>query len=260
MRSATKMMVRQVKSSIVLVALVAAMAVASVQSRALADTLSATDDGDVHLSAPHGQGTSAGTLTVRDVGGGGHRRAYIRFGTEPLPDAMTGEAIAKATLRLWIDKVFTVGEVDLHLVTEDWSELDLGDGPTPSVGTPFATIAIEAADRSNYLLIDITDVVRDWIDGNVENFGIAISPRHVALSISSKETGVSGHSPEIEVVTALALGGSSGSGTTGPAGPAGPPGSTGATGTTGPTGQPDRPVPREQQARPAQQVRPVQGA
>jgi hypothetical protein len=82
----------------------------------------------------------------------------------------------------------------------------------------------------DYVVIDITSAVDDWLDGTQANDGIAlVANTPLDASFDSKENTTFSHPPELDVVY-------NGNGAQGPTGPQGPTGTTGAQGPTGATG------------------------
>jgi hypothetical protein len=111
----------------------------------------------------------------------------------------------------------------------------------PSLGsTEISSVEVGSADAQNFIAIDLTNLVRDWLDGAFDNNGIAlVQDGSISVLFNSKENTASSHEARLDI-TLRSLGeyvGASGpTGATGPIGPTGPTGDTGATGPTGATG------------------------
>src|SRR5207302_347802 len=107
-------------------------------------------------------------------------------------------------------------------------------------------ISVSASTLNQFLLIDITPLAQGWVSGAIANNGIALASNDTGnFSFDSKESPLTGHQPELEIVLNGPAGpagpaGSTGpigpAGANGPAGPFGPAGPTGATGPAGPQG------------------------
>ena len=71
----------------------------------------------------------------------------------------------------------------------------------PTLGSPIASaVPVTTADKNQYLLVDITAAVGEWLNGTANN-GIALVPDGtVSLSLNSKETTTTSHPPELDVV------------------------------------------------------------
>lgn len=118
-------------------------------------------------------------------------------------------------------------------VTGPWGELSLTEDNRPGTGAAVASnIPITANDKYEFITIDVTSLVRDWVDGATANFGIAIAPSAgspLAVEIDSKENAKTAHEPALRIVVKPLV-------TAGAQGPAGPQGPQGIPGPTGPAG------------------------
>ena len=170
---------------------------------------------------------------VRDVGG--TRRSFAKFDLSTLPSGTSGSDIEKATLRVFVDDVFTEGNMDLHRVTSTWDEstLTFNNSPTFNATAFVQDVAFVESDEKHFVTVDITTEVKDWIDNPANDFGIALIPDGIHVRFNSKENQGTSHAFEIEVAMV---------GSVGPQGPVGPQGiqgiagNVGATGATGATG------------------------
>lgn len=197
-----------------------------------------TDDGTFHDHSGRKQAPGrAPSLLVR----GTETSAAVRFDLSMLPGSPTGSQVAKATLKMWINRVESPGTLSVLRVGNDWNEKDLGvdSGLTPA-GIVAQGIEIGDDSERNFLLVDVTQAVRDWLDGTAANFGLALtgtSPK-LRIAFDSKENVAGGHEPEL--IVDLSWGESYGSNGTqfllGPQGPQGPQGPPGADGPAGPSG------------------------
>ncbi|MFN0204922.1 MAG: DNRLRE domain-containing protein, partial [Planctomycetota bacterium] len=153
-----------------------------------------------------------------------------------LPPGTTGSQIEVARLKLFVNKVSAAGSLDARPVTEAWDELTLVSANAPSVGAELAsTISISADDTLEFVNLDITTLVRDWVDAAQPNFGIVLAPSagsSLSTSFDSKENARTAHEPQLQIFIKPVLT----TGETGPAGPKGDKGDTGNTGATGPAG------------------------
>jgi hypothetical protein len=153
-----------------------------------------------------------------------------------------------------VDAVAKAGSFDVYQVNNSWTESKLTyNTPAPGVSaTGGKPVAVTAASVNQFVLIDITNLAQDWLNGSIPNDGIALAltTSAGAFSFDSKESLFTGNGPELEI--ALTSGGVQGppgaQGAAGPVGPVGPQGATGATGAAGPQGRQDRRGLRESQA------------
>jgi formylglycine-generating enzyme required for sulfatase activity len=115
---------------------------------------------------------------------------------------MTAATVEKARLTLYLPTVTKVGDLSLHLVTQDWEETF--SGPTriqPVIGTSFLTIPWSSVVKKQFVIVDVTQQVKDWLTNPGSNFGIAVtSPDGLAVvTVGSKEGSASGYPPLLEI-------------------------------------------------------------
>jgi hypothetical protein len=178
---------------------------------------------------------NAGNILV-DNGVGTQFRGFLRFDLRPaLPPGVTAAQLAKATLSLNVYAVSIPGPIDILAVDGVWSENTLkGNNAPPLLNSPrtklpYATTRVETP--KTWLSFDVTELVRDWIDGTLPNHGMALvaGDTRVIVSFTTKELGFGRNPAELELVYSPA-------GQVGPPGPAGPAGKQGVPGPQGPSG------------------------
>ncbi len=135
------------------------------------------------------------------VGDFGKYTSFIRFDLSMLP-IVTGNAIQKATLRLFIGQVGRAGSFDVRRVQGDWNEATLSfDAAAGIVGNVEAIVPVAAEDVDEYLLVDLTALMKEWVDGTQPNDGIALVPiGDVSLQFDSKEANGTSHDPRLEIM------------------------------------------------------------
>jgi len=144
-------------------------------------------------------------------------RAFARFDLASLPDHAH---IDKAVLRLWVTEVSCGGKVEIVPVLEDWHEWGVTAQAPPLLGTAVGTFDLARGRARRFVSVDVTDLVREWLDGGLANRGLALVGSEldpVCATFSTKEGTLTGHAPELEVAV-------SSPGVEGPPGPPGPPG------------------------------------
>lgn len=151
---------------------------------------------------------------------------YLQFDLATLP---AGVSVGKATLRLFVNTVTTGGSFDVYQVDGPWSESALTYNNEPSLGasaTGLHPVAVTTATQNQFVVMDITALVQDWVSGLVPNNGVALVMESStgSFAFDSKESITTSHQPELEIAM------------TGPAGPQGPQGPQGLTGSAGPQG------------------------
>ena len=97
------------------------------------------------------------------------------------------------------------------------------------VATSCSGFRSPAQDRSRFVLVDVTELVQEWLDRTLENNGLVLMPNAAGVSVEfdSKENATTSHEPQLEITLRA----------TGAAGPPGPPGPPGAEGARGPAGE-----------------------
>jgi hypothetical protein len=168
-----------------------------------------SDDAYTLTSSPTKNFGTATTLEVESSGA----TTFVRFDLSGIPSSVTGSMVAKGTLKIFIGTVTTAGSFNVDLVTSSWSEKTITANSEPTLGSAIASaIPVTTSDKDQYVLVDVTAAVVDWLNGTA-NDGIALVPDGtVSFALNSKETTTTSHPPELDIVL------------TGPQGPQGPPG------------------------------------
>jgi hypothetical protein len=173
---------------------------------------SLTDDAHT-ITAPRSADSNFGTnpnLTVSSSG-----NAYIRFNlASTLPASTPGSQIDKATLKLFIGNITSAGKLDVYEVMGTWQESTIAANNAPILGGLVATTQeITTDQRDKFLVIDITDTVRQWLgsDGQgtngIPNHGIALiahpvdgnTPEIIHITFDSKENSQTSHEPRLSI-------------------------------------------------------------
>jgi hypothetical protein len=202
-----------------------------------------TDDATVAVAKPaNSSRMPARTLRVLGpLNSRSERNSYLKFDFSPLPAGTTGTNIDQATLILYASAVRKTGTFDVVAVNGAWTESAVTSATVPPVNGVIAT-GVEVL-KNDFVTVDLTGLVRDWVDGVVTNYGVALIPNTSAVDaqFDSKET-AEGSNPARLIITIVDAGangvmGSTGAqGLTGSAGPTGTIGAQGLTGPAGPTG------------------------
>lgn len=174
-----------------------------------------------------------------DPGGIPGKRGFIRFDLSSLPSEITGSTVAKATLKLYVNKVTTGGKLDVVRVLGPWSQGQITDQGIPVLGEVEVTgLVVDPEDANTFIMVDLTGLVREWLDGTIENHGVSLIPGAdgIAVDFDSMENKNTSHEARLEVTLAGPAGLQGAQGPVGPQGPKGDKGDTGATGPQGATG------------------------
>jgi hypothetical protein len=178
-----------------------------------------SDDSYTLTSSPTVNFGAKTTLEVESAGA----TTFVRFNLSGIPSTVSGAMVAKATMKVYVGTVTTAGSFNVDLITSTWTESAITANDSPTLGTAIASaVPVSKADKNQYVLVDVTTAVVDWLNGTA-NDGLAIVPDGaVSFALNSKETTTTSHPPELDLVLT---------------GPAGPPGSiTGVTAGPGLTG------------------------
>ena len=166
------------------------------------------------------------------------KRAWLQFDLPAaLPPNVTWANVVRATLSVYVNQVYTGGVLEVYGVKQPWSESSLTDLNTPALianpdtGRAYANTRINSS--AKWVSFDVTELVRDWVEGVLPNNGLVIAAADgsaVAL-LQSKEMNAGAHA-ELEILTEP----KSVLGSPGPVGPQGPMGAPGRDGKQGPVG------------------------
>ena len=164
------------------------------------------------------------------------KTSFLQFSINNyFPEGTVGNDVAKATLRVYVNSVRAAGHFRLKTVKEPWTEAGITASNRPSIDDQaIDSIGIDINSNTQWISIDITQQVKDWLDGISNNNGLAlVADKTISVAFDSKE---GSHASEIEVIMDKARGLMGIKGATGPQGLIGLTGLTGATGLTGTIG------------------------
>ena len=179
--------------------------------------------GDAYVSSASAA-TNFGAATSLIIAPG--NAGLVQFDLTAIPPSST---IAKAYLRVYVNKVVAGGTLNFALATSSWSEGAVTFNTQPGVDTTFATATASVA--NTFVLVDVTTQAQAWLATPAANFGVEIAGvGSASVQLDTKENTSTSHPPTLE----LAIAGPAGA--TGATGAMGPTGATGATGPAGPTG------------------------
>ena len=168
-------------------------------------TLNVTDDTSSTLNA--NRDLENGSLTVRGRSTAANATgSYLSFSLANVPNSLEGQDIEKAVLRLWLEEVSRGGSLKLEVIETTWNESNARYGSLPI--TSFSKkIRVNKSQQKNFIYVDLTEVVRIWIDNPASNFGVALLPDKNKFfgTFSSKESGF-GQSAQIEVALSATRG------------------------------------------------------
>lgn len=148
--------------------------------------------------------TNYGTATTLNVASTttATQTAYIQFDLSAVPSSYTGANVAKATLKLYVNTVGAAGSFNLDFVNGNWAEKAITANLAPALGPTIASsVPLTSANVHDYLLVDVTTAVQDWLNGSQANDGIAlVANSPLNASFDSKENTVQSHPAELDIV------------------------------------------------------------
>ena len=161
-----------------------------------------TDDTTVMIKNSENHGTDA-RLRL-EAGTGDASNVFVKFKlTSSLPAGTTAADISKGTLKLFVGELHTAGSFDLFRVLSPWSEQDKTVNPTIS-SSPDA-VGISVSSENSFVVIDVTPLVKDWLNGVLPNNGFVLVPSAgstLDAEFDSKEDKDTSHEPRLEMVMA----------------------------------------------------------
>ncbi|HET6409954.1 MAG TPA: DNRLRE domain-containing protein, partial [Chthoniobacteraceae bacterium] len=146
---------------------------------------------------------AAGNLPVAS-----NRSAFIRFDLQPLGGSLAPTDSIRARLTFYIQKVSIPGTVTLRAVTSDWTESPDASTPPPTVDSEALTTVSAGADASKqFVTVDVTAQVVDWLASPETNFGVAVqSDGTASILLGAKEGPGSGYPAVLDIEKKSAIG------------------------------------------------------
>lgn len=219
--AATRLLATPMKYSALFLALTFAISANAV-------VLPPSDDATVKTAAKTPVGAKAITIQVGDK-----TRGWIKFDLGQLPAGTTGAQVSRAIFRIFPSVLSKDTAFSVSLAQGAWTEATLTDFNAPAVSTPeIVNIPLVKGAKGSFVNLDVTDIVRDWLDNVGTNHGFVLSAALKApiVGFDSKENAAAGHYPQLDITLSTIPG------PQGPTGAQGPAGTTGASGTTGAVG------------------------
>lgn len=129
------------------------------------------------------------------------QRAILKYDLSAIPDNAT---VLSATARFWVTQS-GANPVRLHRVIESWSESLATWDSKSAAYDPVAVATFTPSAASQFVSVDVTGLVQEWLVGAKPNYGImlvAAAPNE-QTKYGSRESSVAGQRPSLEVVLAL---------------------------------------------------------
>src|ERR1051326_1941649 len=155
---------------------------------------------DAHISAKSSGGNFGGNPSV--LVEGGNATGFLKFDLSNVPANTTGDDVIKATLKLWVGNVRTAGYFDIRRVMGAWNEGSITFTTAPSLGSVDASaVAVTSVAGNTFLTVELTGLVKDWLNGALPNNGLALSPNgSISVQFDSKENSQTSHHSQLEIL------------------------------------------------------------
>ncbi|MGA8215862.1 MAG: DNRLRE domain-containing protein [Candidatus Sulfotelmatobacter sp.] len=144
--------------------------------------------------------TNFGAMPLLDVDAAS-QITYIQFNLASIPP---GATVSQATLKLYVNAVATPGSFNVDYVNGTWAEGTITSSLAPALGNTIASnVTVTAAQKNQYLLINVTPAVQAWLSASEANDGIALVANNTFnANFDSKENTGTSHAPELDIVFA----------------------------------------------------------
>src|SRR2546422_723136 len=166
---------------------------------ALAQQATLPDDAQTSANKPNKNFGDAESVQVT----GTTEKGFLKFKLTPnLPAGSVGSYVGKATLKLFVGDVKAPGTLEIHPVLAAWSEGTITDSSAPALGPAVATVNVTSDLAGKWITVDLTQSVKDWLDGVMTNQGIALvsAAGGADITFDSKENRQTSHEPRLEIV------------------------------------------------------------
>lgn len=130
------------------------------------------------------------------------RTAFIRFEAGSYADVIPAIGVDKAWLMIYVADVEKPGALRVHAVTQDWTETVSGKVPAPTFAQadPIATIPTESVQPKQFVLVDVTGQVKNWLSTPDSDFGFAIASDGTAnVQLGAKDGPSKGYAAVLQI-------------------------------------------------------------
>jgi hypothetical protein len=157
------------------------------------------------FTTPHGLLTPANgrapTLLLN-----ANQAGLVKFDLSALPAAFNATNILSATLKIYVNRAVTPGDLDVLLITSAWTESVPANAAMPDVNpSPISTVPASKIVGKRFIIIDVTPAVVGAVSGTSTNFGFLLRDTVGLVRIASKESPLQGPSAQLDIDANLAL-------------------------------------------------------
>jgi hypothetical protein len=127
---------------------------------------------------------------------GNEQRAVFYYDLSAIP---AGSNIISATAYFWVTKQDNA-PVNVHRITDAWAESTVTWANTAADFDSTPDGAFTPSTRNQFVLVDVTALVQEWVDGASPNYGLMLIASGGNSSYASREAAGSAHDPYLMVV------------------------------------------------------------
>ena len=127
--------------------------------------------------------------------------AFMRFDARDFAAQIPAGDVTAARITFHIKEKLGTGGLNIHRVTSEWSESPSGARLAPSIKKePLANLPASSIRARQFAVVDVTELVKQWLTDSASDFGIAIAGVNKAsVLIASKEGPDFGHPATLEI-------------------------------------------------------------
>lgn len=141
-----------------------------------AQATEATLIADAHVNSARAS-VNSGAISNLYVGSG--YTALLQFDLGSLPAGTIAAQVAKATLRVYCNRVDAPGAVALQMAGGSWGEYSVTFSTLPALGATLQTAQVSQAGA--YITFDVTSTVQGWVTSPATNNGLALTAAAAAV-------------------------------------------------------------------------------
>lgn len=196
----------------------AALLLAALPPSASAITLPVLEDSSTAPTAAAAKSAGKGTtLQILST----NKAALVRFGVGLMSGDISAARVSGAWLTVYVSAATKKSDLTLHRVTQEWSESGLSGTNSPTFSsTALFTLPSNSVVAKQFVVINVTETVKDWLTNPATDFGFAMAGSGVArVFLGAKEGAALGYPATLEIQElpiTVSVGGNIGIGTSDP--------------------------------------------
>lgn len=136
------------------------------------------------------------------------KAALLRFDIAGFSGLIPTSTVSSARLVFQVSAVAQPGNLTLHRITTEWSESPAGNRTPPAYdGEVLTLVPSNRVVQDQFLMLDVTDQVKEWLASPGTDFGLAlVGVGNANCQIASKEGPTNGHAAWIEIESQAVIG------------------------------------------------------